>query len=69
MTRRDICLTVQVSLFNCLASAIPCRERVVTCQEVFEMRIPLRDVVAMQTRQANLEGTGEIALRRLVRER
>ncbi len=32
------------------------------------MRIPLPDVVAMQTRQANLEGTGEIALRRLVKE-
>jgi pilus assembly protein CpaF len=32
------------------------------------MKIPLPDVVAMQTRQANLEGTGEIALRRLVKE-
>jgi pilus assembly protein CpaF len=41
---------------------------VVTCEEVFEMRIPLPDVVAMQTRQANLEGTGEIPLRRLVKE-
>jgi Flp pilus assembly CpaF family ATPase len=28
----------------------------------------LPDVVAMQTRQANLEGTGEILLRRLVKE-
>ena len=30
--------------------------------------MPLPDVVAMQTRQANLEGTGEIPLRRLVKE-
>ncbi len=66
--RGDVCLRAQVSLLNCLASAIPGRERVVTCEEVFEMRIPLPDVVAMQTRQANLEGTGEIALRRLVKE-
>ena len=44
------------------------RERVVTCEEVFELRIPLPDVVAMQTRQANLEGTGEVRLRRLVKE-
>ena len=58
----------KTTLLNCLASAIPGRERVVTCEEVFEMRIPLPDVVAMQTRQANLEGTGEIALRRLVKE-
>jgi cytochrome P450 len=32
------------------------------------LRVPLPDVVAMQTRQPNLEGTGEIPLRRLVKE-
>ncbi len=57
-----------MSLLNCLASAIPGRERVITCEEVFELKIPLSDVVAMQTRQPNLEGTGEIPLRRLVKE-
>jgi pilus assembly protein CpaF len=41
---------------------------VITCEEVFELKIPLPDVVAMQTRQPNLEGTGEIQLRRLVKE-
>jgi pilus assembly protein CpaF len=30
--------------------------------------VPLPDVVSMQTRQANLEGAGEITLRRLVKE-
>ena len=30
--------------------------------------MPLPDVVAMQTRQPNLEGAGEIPLRRLVEE-
>jgi Flp pilus assembly CpaF family ATPase len=30
--------------------------------------VPLPDVVAMQTRQPNLEGAGEIPLRRLVEE-
>ena len=34
----------------------------------FELRVPLPDVVAMQTRQLNLEGAGEIPLRRLVKE-
>ncbi len=58
----------KTTLLNCLASAIPGRERVVTCEEVFELKIPLPDVVAMQTRQPNLEGTGEIPLRRLVKE-
>ncbi|MGY2005305.1 ATPase, T2SS/T4P/T4SS family [Blastococcus sp. SYSU DS1024] len=30
--------------------------------------MPLPDVVSMQTRQPNLEGAGEIPLRRLVKE-
>ena len=47
---------------------IPARERVVTVEEVFELSLRAPDVVAMQTRQPNLEGTGEIPLRRLVKE-
>ena len=47
---------------------MPARERIVTCEEVFELRIPHRDVVSMQCRQPSLEGTGEIPLRRLVKE-
>ncbi|HET6909082.1 MAG TPA: ATPase, T2SS/T4P/T4SS family [Mycobacteriales bacterium] len=58
----------KTTLLNCLAAAIPARERVITAEEVFELRIPLPDVVAMQTRQPNLEGTGEVRLRRLVKE-
>jgi len=58
----------KTTLLNCLAAAIPPRERVVTCEEVFELKIPLRDVVGMQCRQPSLEGTGEIPLRRLVIE-
>ncbi len=58
----------KTTMLNCLASAIPARERVVTCEEVFELKIPLRDVASMQCRQAGLEGTGEIPLRRLVKE-
>ena len=58
----------KTTLLNCLAAAIPARERVITCEEVFELRIPLPDVVSMQTRQSNLEGNGEVRLRRLVKE-
>ncbi len=58
----------KTTLLNCLAGAIPARERIITCEEVFELKLGLPDVVAMQTRQANLEGTGEIQLRRLVKE-
>jgi len=58
----------KTTLLNCLAAAIPARERVITCEEVFELKIPLPDVVSMQTRQSNLEGNGEVRLRRLVKE-
>ena len=40
----------------------------VTAEEVFELKVPLPDVVSMQCRQPSLEGTGEIKLRRLVKE-
>ncbi len=58
----------KTTLLNCLAAAIPARERVVSCEEVFELQPSLPDWVAMQTRQPSLEGTGEIRLRRLVKE-
>jgi len=58
----------KTTLLNCLAAAIPPQERVVTAEEVFELKIPLPDVVSLQCRQPSLEGTGEIKLRRLVKE-
>jgi pilus assembly protein CpaF len=58
----------KTTLLNALCGAIPGRERVITVEEVFELSLRAPDVVAMQTRQPNLEGTGEIPLRRLVKE-
>ena len=58
----------KTTLLNCLAAALPPRERVITCEEVFELKINQRDVASMQCRQQSLEGTGEVPLRRLVKE-
>lgn len=58
----------KTTMVNALAGSIPSHEHIVTCEEVFELRLAARDVVAMQCRQPNLEGTGEIRLRRLVKE-
>lgn len=58
----------KTTLLNCLLAAIPARERVITAEEVFELKAALPDLVALQTRQAGLEGTGEITLRHLVTE-
>lgn len=58
----------KTTLLSCLLNAVPAHERVVTCEEVFEVRVDRPDWAAMQTRQVGLEGTGEISLRRLVVE-
>lgn len=58
----------KTTLLNCLAATIPHRERVITCEEVFELQVSLPDVVSLQTRQPNLEGRGEVDLRRLIVE-
>ena len=59
----------KTTLLNALLGCLPASERVVSCEEVFEINLPHHpDWVAMQTRDASLEGTGEIPLRRLVRE-
>src|SRR6478752_8330280 len=58
----------KTTMLNCLAAAVPGGERVVSAEEVFELRFSHPDWVAMQTRQAGLEQTGEIVLRDLVKE-
>ena len=58
----------KTTMLNALAGSIPAGQRVISCEEVFEVRFAARDHVAMQCRQPSLEGTGEIPLRRLVKE-
>jgi pilus assembly protein CpaF len=58
----------KTTFLNTLLAAVPPRDRVIICEEVFELHARLPDAVSMQTRQPNLEGAGEIPLRRLVKE-
>ncbi|WP_040320451.1 CpaF family protein [Aeromicrobium marinum] len=58
----------KTTLLNCLAAAIPGSQRLVSVEEVFELQTGHPDWVALQTRQAGLEGTGEVDLRALVKE-
>ncbi|MCR6033366.1 CpaF family protein [Nocardioides sp. zg-579] len=58
----------KTTMLNCLAGAIPGGERVISAEEVFELRFHHPDWVPLQTRQAGLEGTGAVRLRELVKE-
>jgi pilus assembly protein CpaF len=58
----------KTTLLNSLVSQTPVQERVITIEEVFELKPQLPDVVAMQVRTANLQGDGEIPMRRLIKE-
>ena len=58
----------KTTMLNALLSAARPNERIVTVEETFELSLSSRDVVAMQCRQASLEGTGEVNLRRLIKE-
>lgn len=58
----------KTTMLNALLSAARPTERIVTVEETFELDLSARDTVAMQCRQPSLEGTGEISLRRLIKE-
>ena len=51
-----------------LINEISMNQRIVSVEETFEIRIEKPDWVGLQTRQPNLEGIGEVTLRRLVKE-
>lgn len=58
----------KTTMLNALASEVPQGQRVITIEEVFELKPNVSDLVQMQTRSANLQGGGEIPLRKLIKE-
>jgi len=58
----------KTTLLGALIAACPPLHRIVTVEETFELFVDAPDLVAMQGRQPSLEGTGEVTLRRLVKE-
>ncbi|WP_127818648.1 CpaF family protein [Microbacterium sp. CPCC 204701] len=58
----------KTTLLGALIGACPPDHRIVTVEETFELAVAAPDLVALQGRQPSLEGTGEVTLRRLVKE-
>jgi pilus assembly protein CpaF len=58
----------KTTLLGALVAACPSEHRIVSVEETFELAVGAPDIVSLQGRQPSLEGTGEVTLRRLVKE-
>ncbi|MED1865904.1 CpaF family protein [Fictibacillus nanhaiensis] len=57
----------KTTLLNAVARSIPSGERVITIEDSAELRLNRPNVVGMEARPANVEGSGEISIRQLVK--
>jgi pilus assembly protein CpaF len=57
----------KTTLLNALSSYIPEDERIVTIEDAAELRLQQEHVVRMESKNANLDGTGQVTIRDLVR--
>jgi pilus assembly protein CpaF len=57
----------KTTMLNALSSFIPRDERIVTIEDAAELALQQSHVIRLETRPANVEGSGEITIRDLVR--
>lgn len=57
----------KTTLLNCMTGFVESSERVITCEDAAELQLQQPHVVRLETRPPNLEGSGEITMRDLVK--
>lgn len=57
----------KTSLLNMMSNFIPATERIVTVEDAAELQMQQEHVVRLETRPANMEGTGAVTIRDLVK--
>ncbi|WNJ90421.1 CpaF family protein [Bosea sp. 685] len=57
----------KTTLLNCLTNYIDLDERVITCEDAAELQLQQPHVVRLETRPPNIEGTGAVTMRDLVK--
>ena len=57
----------KTTLLNCMTAFIETDERVITCEDAAELQLQQPHVVRLETRPPNIEGSGEITMRDLVK--
>jgi pilus assembly protein CpaF len=57
----------KTTLLNCLTKYVDSDERIVTCEDSAELQLQQPHVVRLETRPANVEGTGQVTMRDLVK--
>ncbi len=57
----------KTTLLNVLSCFIPVNERIITVEDAAELQLKQEHVVRLETRPANMEGTGEVSIRDLIR--
>ncbi len=57
----------KTTLLNTMSSFIPSNERIITVEDAAELQLNQQHVVRLETKPANMEGTGAVTIRDLVR--